>query len=589
MSPSRHAAQVLFLLAAALALSLWAPGEIHPLSRLALAGAAAALALTLALSRDGEERDGASPPGGGAANDDGGAAPTRGALGVAVGLAASAALSLHPYRSIHLLASLAGAGAFYLACRRWARPPQAAWLSWFVAASAGVAVWACAQAAGGLEATLEAARVAGADLPGAWRARLLSGRVFGTLLLPAALGGLMAMAVPVAAGLAARARGLRRLPPALAGTLCLGALALSRSYGALAASAAAGLWAAGRLGPARARMARAAVAVVAALAILAFAWARHERTGQRFLEPQGPVVQRLLNWRTALRIAARYPALGCGPGAYASAFVSARREGENDTRFAHNTLLQAVAEAGVWILLPLGYGLGTLAPRLRRGLRGTPLEAGAAVGCVSFLVHNLVDFTAYLPSTLWAALALTAILPGGDGSEPAGATGEERGASLPAPRPAAVRCGWKLVAAGLASICVAALPVICRQVRGESLRDQARAAAVAGAPRPEVDRLYAAAVAADPGGADLRLERAQLLLQGGSERAREALEEARAAARADRGSAVAHFLQSVALAAERDWAEAYVEAAVAVAINPRDPQPRAWLERLEQTLRAPAP
>ena len=588
MPPSRHAAQVLFLLAAALALSLWAPGEIHPLSRLALAGASAALALTLALSGDAEERPVAGSPGGGAENDDGGGAPVRGTLGVAVGLAASAALSLHPYRSIHLLASLAGAGAFYLACRRWARPAQAVWLAWFVAASAVVAVGACAQAAGGFQATLEAARVAGADLPGAWRARLLSGRVFGTLLLPAALGGLMAMAVPVAAGLAARARGPRRLLPALAGALCLAALALSRSYGALAASAAAAFWAAGRLGPGRARAARAVVAAVAALAILAFAWGRHERTGQRFLEPQGPVVQRLLNWRTALWIVARYPALGCGPGAYASAFVSARQEGENDTRFAHNTPLQAAAEAGVWVLLPLGYGLAALAPRLRRGRRGTPLEAGAAVACVSFLAHNLVDFTAYLPSTLWAALALAAVLPGGEGSARRSAADEERGASVPAPRPAAVRRGWKLVAAGLAAICLAALPLICRQVRGESLRDRARAAAVAGSPRPDVDRLYAAAVAADPGGADLRLERAQFLLQAGSERAREALEEASAAARADRGSAVARFLQSVALAAERDWAEAYVEAAAAVTINPRDPRPRAWLERLEQNLRAPA-
>ncbi|MEE9218619.1 MAG: O-antigen ligase family protein [Acidobacteriota bacterium] len=562
---------VFWLLVAALALCVWMPPEIHTGSRVILAAVAALLSCLLAAASASRVLGQTLPHVPGSTGE--GDVPARHhALLVLIvsGLLASSLLSLNPYRSVHLLVALAGACAFYLGCRRWASGAPQLWAASFLFISVLVALVACLQAAGGLEHTLAAALEADPELPGAWRTRLESGRVFGTLLLPATLGGLMGMALPVAVGFAGTLRGAGRLGALLAAGLLLVALALSRSYGAVAATALAAVWAAGRLPARRALWLRLGVLAAAILVVLLFSSARYRSAGQRLLEPQGPVVQRWLNWKTASNVLARYPVLGSGPGAYASAFVSLRQEGENDTRYVHNTPLQAAAEAGLWILVPLVLGVARLYPRLSRALRAGPLEAGVATGVIMFLVHNLADFTAYLPATLWAALALAALLPVEPGS---GGVALNRGA----------RFGFS---AALALVCLASLGPVTRQWRGETLRDQAREAVrqpdVAHTAKP----LYEAAVQADPTRADLRLEVARFLLDDETGDPVQALEQAKAAAHQDRGSALAHSLMSNAWAARQEWAEAYVHAQAAVTLHPHSRQARAWLERLEEHLDA---
>lgn len=587
--PPLPAAWRLWLPGIILAAGLWVPPEIHPASRVAIALLAAGLAVALAV-------EAWSRPAAGAAGAPGSPwthylqAPTpenlRGAVAIAGGLFASASLSLHPYASLHLLATLAGACAFFLGCRP-AAAARRAWLGWILFVSLGVALWALWQAGGGMQATLEAARQAGIELSELARARLTSGRPFGTLLLPAALGGLMAMATPVAAGMAVGANGWRRAACAAAAALFLFVLGLTRSYGAVAAASLAALWAAGRLSPRRAALLRGAVALAALAALALFARMRLADTGQELFERRGPVSQRLLNCQTALRIVARYPILGAGPGAYASAFVGSRQDGEHDTRYAHNTPLQAAAEAGIWILLPLGVALIRLRPRLRRARSGTPEEAGAAAGLVAFLLHNLVDFTAYLPSTLFVGLGLAAALPraahaagAGIGDAPAAHSGGADGGAGPAVR--------RVLLGGLALACLLGVGWTSRYATGENLREEAQAAARAGEPRREIEALYNAAVGADPGRAALRLERAGFLLEEGTARAEEALVDAGLAAQADAGLAAAHLMLSLAWQRKQDWTEAYLEAEQAVSIHPRDEGARLWLDRLEASV-APAP
>ncbi len=576
MLSAARATPQLRLLLLALFLSLWAPPEIHPSTRLMVVGVSALMALALL---DDARRGGAAGPGRRAAPlaAAGGPGSRRALLGslVVFGLVSSAVLSLHPYASLHQLIIGSCACAFFTACRRWARPAGGWWLAGFVVAACGVALWACAQVAGGMQAALEAGAAQPAGLPDLLRARLTSGRPFGTLLLPSALGGLMAMAGPVAAGLAAAGRGWRRALPGAAAALCAGVLALTRSYGALAAAAAAARWWLGRLPKHRAAAWRAGAAVVALLRALLFARARSQSTGQELFSPQGPVVQRLLNWETAARIIGRYPLLGSGPGAYASAFVGSRRPGENDTRFAHSTPLQAAAEGGAWTLLPLAAAAAWLWPRVRRARDGAPAEAGAATGCVAFAVHNLVDFTAYLPSTLFAGLALAAALP-----EPGGAGAADHGG------PAAARRVW---AAALCAACAAGIVPTWRQWLGESRLEEARTARQREAPRPEIERLYAAALDADPERVALRLESAAYLLEQGGAAAAQARAHAEAAARQDRGSGEAHLLRSMAWAREGEWAEAYVAARRAVEVHPHNPRARAWRDHLEASLRPGAP
>jgi hypothetical protein len=249
----------------------------------------------------------------------------------------------------------------------------------------------------------------------------------------------------------------------------------------------------------------------------------------------------------------------------------------------HSTPLQAAAEAGLWVLLPLGFGLAHLYPRLRRALRGSAIEAGVATGVMVFLLHNLVDFTAYLPSMLWAALALAALLPGAASEGPAGAGFGRQGTGSSSVRGSGP--GNRIwVPVALAVFCLASLWPVARHWRGEGLRERAREAA--GQPDGHVgaERLYEAAVRADPRRADLRLEYAQYLLDPEAADPARALDQARIAARLDRGSALAH-----GLLARQEWAEAYVHAERALAIHPRSEQSRAWLERLREQLDAGRP
>jgi hypothetical protein len=560
-----------------LALSLWAPPEIHPLPRLCLAAMAALLAV-------GRLRGllGAVEP------LHGGSRTSVGALAVGGALAASAASSLSPHASLHHLIPLAGACAFYVACRahlgggRNAKPAglsgaagsaTTAWLVCFAVVAAGVALWACRQALGGMEQTLAAALEVRPGLPEGLRARLLSGRPFGTLLLPAALGGLMAMAAPVAAGLAAQARGASRLAAAGAALLFIAVLGLSRSYGALAGAAVAAAWTAARWGPGRALALRAgaALALVAALALAVRA--REQTTGQHPLELGGPIVQRWLNWGTAVRIATRFPVLGCGPGAYASCFVGARQEGENDTRFAHNTPLQAAAEVGVWALLPLGFAVARVWPRLQRARAGPPALAGAATGLVAFAAHNLVDFTASLPSMLCAGLALAAVLPEARGANYGRMTD---GSESPLPR--------RLALAALAAVCVGGLAPAWLHWRAQTLVESARELAREPDGRGEVASLYRRALELDPSWAEAHLEAAAFFMGGGEAEIEEALRHAAAAAGADRGLAAARLLESGAWLRRGEWAEAYVNAAAAAGLHPRDARARSALDKLEQEL-----
>src|SRR6185436_2581179 len=96
-------------------------------------------------------------------------------------------------------------------------------------------------------------------------------------------------------------------------------------------------------------------------------------------------------------------------------FPAYRKEGMNESRYAHCTYLQLVAELGVGVvpflaLVPLG-----AATLVRRAADGGALGVAAAVGVVAFLVHNLVDFTFYQPG-VGALFVLAAAAAWGGGA-----------------------------------------------------------------------------------------------------------------------------------------------------------------------------
>jgi len=246
-------------------------------------------------------------------------------------------------------------------------------------------------------------------------ARLLDGRPIGPFSLPAALGGFMVMALAASAGMLRARRGLaRRVPFVIAAMLQCYALFLSRSFGALLAL----LAAVALVLPAVDRRVRRATLVAALLVALGGAvwFARVRRVEFASADRTDPLTLRVGNWEAALRMIGAHPILGIGPGAFGTYYPRTMRPGMNETRYAHNSYLQAVACWGMWLAVPIGALLAAVAGAARRAWR-EPDACGLAVlaGAGSFLAHNLVDFTAYLPGVAVPAAVLLGMAIGSPG------------------------------------------------------------------------------------------------------------------------------------------------------------------------------
>ena len=246
--------------------------------------------------------------------------------------------------------------------------------------------------------------------------RLESGRATGPFLLPAAFGGFLALALPAALRGLLVWRGFWRGAAGAAAFLIVSGFVLGRSMGAILA-AAAGVFVGLPLVTPRHRVRTAAILAVAALIVAGvFAVARL----QEIRDPAGdPFGLRAGNWAVAAAMLRDAPWFGTGPGSFASFYPRYREAGMNETRHAHNSFLEAAAGWGAWILVPIALLIVAWWRRARSAWRD-PGDRTTLI-CVSagtaFLVHNLVDFTAYLPG-----VAIPAALLIGSAFAPTGAS-----------------------------------------------------------------------------------------------------------------------------------------------------------------------
>ncbi|GEM_PF-3863820 len=124
-----------------------------------------------------------------------------------------------------------------------------------------------------------------------------------------------------------------------------------------------------------------------------------------FQDPDNPLVLRAGNWRAAVLTAAEGGPLGTGLGSFGSLYPSVRRLEDNETHFVHNSWLQLTVEGGLPFGLLLIWGAVIL---WRRVSSENGWQACLALAApVAFAVHNLVDFTAYLPGVALPAAVLT--------------------------------------------------------------------------------------------------------------------------------------------------------------------------------------
>jgi len=233
--------------------------------------------------------------------------------------------------------------------------------------------------------------------------RLEQGRPYAGFLTPAALGCFLAMTIPPVVGWALGKRGSARafgLGVAAAGAA---ALLTTRSVTAMAALAGAVT-----LAGLRGRISRRVLAGTALAIGLAVTAAGIARPDAVFApgRADSPWSLRAGNVRVALEIARAHPLFGVGPGGYAEAFPQYRREGDNESRHAHDLPAELMAEWGI----PAGLALSALffwlfvAPVVRASSPIRSFPFGLSVGLAAFALHNVVDFTAFLPSLLVLAV-----------------------------------------------------------------------------------------------------------------------------------------------------------------------------------------
>ena len=133
------------------------------------------------------------------------------------------------------------------------------------------------------------------------------------------------------------------------------------------------------------------LAVVAILAITFFV----RQAGQDFTTPLFSLHMRLNYWQKTLEIICAHPFKGTTIGNFSL----------SESRFAHNSYLQLWAEAGLFAFLSY---LGIVFVFFKKGVAAIRRHpdgylGGFFIAGVVFIIHNLVDFTFFIPqvSFLW--------------------------------------------------------------------------------------------------------------------------------------------------------------------------------------------
>lgn len=266
-----------------------------------------------------------------------------------------------------------------------------------------------------------------ADFRSALLARVQSGRIFANFSLPNTLAGLVAMILPIQAGLlCASFLPSRLLEPSpdwtriltspwarlalIAGIiLSIWVLALTQSFGGwvcLCCSLGAGLFIS------LCQRGRRADWIVAAGLLLTLAggwltWTSYKR-GFRLWNlnaAENPITLRLISYRTALDIFRDFPTTGVGLGNYGTLNPRYQTSPRLVTQFAHNTPLQLLSEGGVVLVAGLLF-VGIVGIRWKsarnqiqkQALSRDPLYLGMMGSLAAWFMHNALDIDVYFPS-----------------------------------------------------------------------------------------------------------------------------------------------------------------------------------------------
>lgn len=120
-------------------------------------------------------------------------------------------------------------------------------------------------------------------------------------------------------------------------------------------------------------------------------------------QPLFSAVTRMTYWRETIALVKSHPLTGIGPGN----FDLPR------SRYAHNSYLQLWAETGIFGLLAFIWLTFSIVKSNLKSLKGGPSKTQTALlltSCIAFLIHNLTDFTFFLPEASFIYWALSGLL-----------------------------------------------------------------------------------------------------------------------------------------------------------------------------------
>lgn len=225
-------------------------------------------------------------------------------------------------------------------------------------------------------------------------------RAFSTMFSPNIMACYIAMVIPVGLDLFMGSRKGRVLYGVLIGVMVL-ALFLTKSAGGVVAFASGILIYAIAKKRSRfsGRHAAAALLVIVVLSLFG-AWIIASRSDNAF-GVGNSFSKRLDYWHSAIDITGRSPVIGNGAGSFEILYSQYKREGSDEVRYAHNLFLQVLAETGIVGAASLTLFFFLFLQKCLSGLRRAENEfiPGIIAGGAAFLVHNMIDFSFFIPET----------------------------------------------------------------------------------------------------------------------------------------------------------------------------------------------
>jgi hypothetical protein len=145
-----------------------------------------------------------------------------------------------------------------------------------------------------------------------------------------------------------------------------------------------------------------AVTFLLVVGLGAFAW----RYAAYFQKGATSVGARFEYWRAAVKITARHPVFGSGPGTFSVLYRQIKPPGAEMARLTHNDFMQQASDSGLLGFLAYGVWVGGGVIALRRLLLTGTLAGWVWLGVAGFFAQSLVEFHLYIPALAWPAFLL---------------------------------------------------------------------------------------------------------------------------------------------------------------------------------------